>query len=272
MKKKYVFLLMAVLVFIMAVPVSASIQYEGRVLDEAEVLTDSEEEELAEKIDNLIDAYDMDVVILTVEDYTEYSYDDVDVREFARLFYWENGYGFDDKKSGMILVLSMAERDWYMYIEGDANVAVNDYGSEYITDRMLEQLKDNKFAEGFSGYLDDIELFLKEYAKGKPYGDDHQVVTTERMVKYFGIAIGVSVVLALIVVLGMKSSMNTAKPKPAAKEYVKQGSFVLTNKQDLYLYSNTTKTAIPKSSSSSGGGGGGRSSGSSGGGGRGGKF
>lgn len=273
MKKRYVFLWMALLMLIMAVPVNASVQYEGRVLDEAELLSDSEEEELAEKIDDLIDAYDMDVVILTVEDYTEYSNDNVDIREFARLFYWENGYGFDKKKSGMILVLSMAERDWYMYIEGDANVAVNDYGSEYITDRMLKKLGDNKFAEGFSGYLDDIELFLKEYAKGKPYGDDHQVVTTERMVKYFGIAVGISVVLALIIVLGMKSGMNTAKPKLAAKEYVKNGSFVLTNKQDLYLYSKTTKTAIPKNdSSSSSGGGGGRSSGSSGGGGRGGKF
>lgn len=277
MKKRIVLALMALLVFVMAVPVSASVQYEGRVLDEAELLSNAEEEELAKKIDNLIQKYNMDIVILIVEDYTEYmddtdyTYSDTAHREFAKKFYWENDYGFDSEKSGMILMLSMAERDWYMYIEGEANVAVNDYGSEYITDRMLEKLKDDKFAEGFSGYLDDIELFLKAYDKGKPYGDDHPVVTPARMLKYFGIAIGASVVLALVIVLGMKSGMNTAKPKPAAKEYVKKGSFVLTSQQDLYLYSNTTKTAIPKSSSSSGGGSG-RSSGSRGGGGRGGKF
>ncbi len=272
MKKRVMFVLMVLFLFVTAVPVGASAEYRERVVDRAGLLSESEEEELAEKIDDLIDNYNMDIVILTVGDYTQYTNGGMGAREFARSYYADNGYGFDEENSGMILMVSLIGRDWYMYIEGEANVAVNDYGSEYITDRMLEKLKDDKFAEGFSGYLDDLELFLKAYDKGKPYGDDHPVVTTAKMLKYFGIAIGASIVLALIIVLGMKSGMNTAKPRPAAREYVKQGSFVLTSQQDLYLYSNTTKTAIPKSSSSSSSGGGGRSSGSRGGGGRGGKF
>ncbi len=52
----------------------------------------------------------------------------------------------------------------------------------------------------------------------------------------------------------MKSKMNTARIQKEAKNYVKDGSFLLEGSHDRFLYERTTRTAKPKSNSSSGGG------------------
>lgn len=249
----------------------------SRVLDEADIISDDVEEELKDTIDDIIDEYEMDVAILLLDDYKEFGDENgisvSSIESFSEECYDIMDLGIDDEGSGILLVVSMAggegNRDWCMKIEGDANVAVNDYGSEYITERLVDKLADEDYDEAFTNYVADIQDFYEEYDKGTPYGDDHTVKTPGKMLIYFGSAVGIALVLAFIVVSVMKSKMNTARPQLQAREYVKKGSFVLTNQQDLYLYSNTTKTAIPKSSSSSGGG---RSSGSRGGGGRSGKF
>ena len=88
------------------------------------------------------------------------------------------------------------------------------------------------------------------------------------------ISLIVSVIMAFIWVSVMKSGMNTAKRNNRASDYVRKGSFNLTQSSDLYLYSTVVKTPRAQNTSSGGGGGGGThfsSSGASHGGG-GGKF
>lgn len=283
MKKKWIAGLSLLMMMTSAVPVYAMpdavmAETDRRVMDDADILSDDTEEELESTIEDLMEEYEMDVVILTVDDYQDYAaYQDsyfYDIAEFADFFYNVKGYGLDSENSGMLLVLSMAggegNRDVRIEIEGAANEAVNDYGSEYIMDRLIDKLRDGDYDEACVRYLEDLELFFEEYESGEPFGDDHRVRTPMMYLTYFGVAVGISAVLALIIISIMKSQMNTAKPQTGAREYVRKDSFRLTNQQDLYLYSNMTKTARPKDSGSSGGGG--RSSGSRGGGGRSGKF
>jgi uncharacterized protein len=62
--------------------------------------------------------------------------------------------------------------------------------------------------------------------------------------------------ISLVIVMIMKSSHKTSKPQRSACNYIIQNSLNMTNKEDLYLYTNVTKTAIPKNTGSGGGGGG----------------
>jgi len=70
--------------------------------------------------------------------------------------------------------------------------------------------------------------------------------------------------ISLIVVLCMKGQMKSVRFKPDAQSYVVPGSMQVTQRVDMYLYSNTVRTARPKNNSSGGssgrshGGGGGR--------------
>ncbi len=252
-----------------------------RLVDDAELLDDDVEEELLDRLDDMAEDYKLDPVIVLVDNYITYipqasimppvaAMDVLDYspEEFATTYYQGGGFGSDSENSGIILLVSMAERDWHIYIQGEARVAVNDYGFDYISDRLIDKLGNDNYEEAIVDYVDDLELFFEAYDEGEPYGTDNRVKTPMKILQYFGIAVGVSAVLALVIVSFMKSQMNTAKPQPYAREYMKKGSFMLTNQQDLYLYSNTTRTARPKSSSSGGGG----RSGSRGGSGGGGKF
>lgn len=246
-----------------------------RLVDDGELLERDVRKELDRKLDKLARRYKLDVGILTVQDYKMYdsTLPNYSAEAFASSYYYDRQFGFDEEDSGILLVISMEERDWHIYIVGEARVAVNDYGFEYISERLVDKLGDDKYEEGIVRYVDDLEKFFQAYDKGEAYGSDNKVKETKRILLYFGIAMIVSLALAIGMVQSMKIGMNTAKPQPAAREYVKQGSFVLTENQDLYLYSHTTRTARPKNESSSGGSsGGGSSSGSRGGSGGGGKF
>lgn len=280
MKKKLLLFLGIILLSVSSVPVCAepTDTYAERLTDDAELLDDAVEEELLEKLDELAEDYNLDPVVVLVEDYETYVPENSLMEEsvshltpelFARTYYQSGGYGSDEDNSGIILLISMKEREWHIYIQGEARVAVNDYGFEYISERLVDRLGDDEYQDAIIRYADDLELFFEAYGEGKPYGTDYTVKTPLMYIQYFGIAMAVSAILAFTIVSLMKSRMNTAKPQPYAREYVKKGSFVLTNQQDLYLYSNTTKTAKPKESS--GGSSGGRS-GSTGGSGGGGKF
>lgn len=279
MKRRFLLVLSLCLFLCSAVPAWADTDdsvgntYDGlRLFDEADLLDDDTEEELSKRLDDMADEYGLDPVILLLDDYKAYA-DSVSANspeEFATNYYKMTGYGSDDENSGIILMVSMEERDWHIYIQGEARVAINDYGFEFISERLVSWLSEDDYEEGIIYYVDDLELFFEAYDEGEPYGSDNRLRTWDMIVVYFGGAIIGSVILSLIIVLIMRAGMNTAKPQPYAREYVKKGSFALTNQQDLFLYTNTVRKAIPKSSSSSGGGG--SSSGSRGGSGGGGKF
>lgn len=246
----------------------------NRFVDDAGLIGSNVERDLSKRLNDLVETYEIDAVVLTVEDYKTFanSYSSSSPEMFVRSYYENNGFGTDAEKSGIILLISMRERDWQIYIQGEARAAVNNYGFTYISERLVAKMGDGDYEEAIIQYVEDLEKFFEEYDNGTPYGEDHRVKEVKRVALYMGIALLIALLLAFVVVSVLKSQMNTAKPQIAAKAYVKPGSFVLTDQRDLYLYSNTTRTAIPKESSSSSGRSGGSSSGSRGGTGGGGKF
>lgn len=244
------------------------------LVDTAELLDEKEEASIEKQINRLSDEYGSDIVILLVEDYkSEYSgYESLtdmsDPFLLIEEYYYQNGYNLDN---GIIVMVSMEERDWALCMFGDVQEAIDgDYGYDYVTSNLTQSLGDGKYYKACEGVLDDFDNFMQAWEDGNPYSSDHTLKTPGKIAAYFAIAIGISLILALIVVLVMKAKMNTARPKPAANEYVKKDSFALTNQQDIYLYSNTTKTPIPQNNGSSSGGG--SRSGSHGGSGGSGKF
>ena len=277
MKRKIVLWLSMIMLLFVSVPTYAD-EFDGmRLVDDADKLSDSVEAELSSQLDSIASTYGLEAVVLILEDYETYdsSISASSAEQFAKAYYADCGFGYDDEKSGILLLISMAERDWHMYIQGEAQVAVNNYGFDCISSRLVEEMKNDNYEYAIERYVSDIEKFYGAYSEGEPYGDDNlyenytQTSSSGMGGLAYVIAIAISLVVAFIVVHSMKSGMNTAKPQPAAREYVKKGSFVLTNQQDLFLYSQTTKTAKPKETSSSSGG---SSSGSRGGSGGGGKF
>ena len=162
----------------------------------------------------------------------------------------------------------MGERDWYISTKGNAIYALTDYGIQQVGESALPYLKNGDYYGAFNAFLDALPTYFSAYSDGSPidgyadtsgdyyHGDQEDVVYYEqpRHVNVW-ISIVIGAVIGGITVLIMRACMNTKRPQRSAGSYLNDSSYHLRTTQDLFLYSNVTKTRIQQESSSSGGGG-----------------
>lgn len=283
MKRKSLSIVLCLLL-LLAVVFPASADTLPKVVDNADLLTDSEESALEEKAAALWDDCQLDVVVVTVN-----SLGGKSVQTYADDYYDEHGYGYGSDYSGILLLLAMETREWYISTCGEANYIFTDYGLEQMGSTMLPYLSGGDYYGAFDIWLEDIPRYCDAYRQGSPVdgyappdsyypeGGDEIVYYGQKEMSPVGrflIALLIGVVAALVAVLVMRSKMNTATYQKNAVNYIKKNSYYLGLHRDMYLYSRVTKT--PKPQNNGGGSRGGssvhRSSGGRSHGGRGGRF
>lgn len=215
------------------------------VVDEAGVLSDYEESCLVNKLIPLIKEHRMDFAIVIINDLgaeTPYSY--------ADSYYHNNGRGFGKDKSGVLLLLAMSTRDYYIYTYGEAEDEFGDSELTELEDAMLPYFGENEFYKGFMAFADACDSVL-----------------SFDILWSLLIAVIIGAIISLIIVFSMKSKLRSVRPQKTASNYVRSGSFTLTRDLDLYLYRTIVRTRRADTNSGSRSSGGGSR-----GGGRGGKF
>lgn len=260
MKKRLIsFLLCLLLVLSITVPAQADTV--PRVVDHSGLLTQSEVDRLEEKISQLWDSCRLDIVIVTVDDLAGKT-----VQQYADDYYDENPYGYGDDYTGILLLLSMGTREWYMSTCGEARYIFTDYGLEVLGDTLAPYLSDGAYYEAFDLWLDQIVNFCDAYYGGSPVdgfvqpdayypesGDDILYYPGESKPNHF-LSLVIGVITALVAVLIMRSRMNTAKRQAHAVDYLKKDSYQLRTCRDLFLYSRVTKTRRQENNGNRGGG------------------
>lgn len=267
------------------------------VVDHAGLFSSEEIFLLENEARTLSDTYGMDVVIVTT-----WSMDGKSAQSFADDFYDDNGYGIGSDDSGILFLLAMESREWYVSTCGQAIYAFTDYGIDQLVDKIIYDLSSGNYYYAFDTYLSMLPAYFDAYKNGKPIdnysyyppgdnypgnSDDHVYYpdygydfdTVEKDGLYYGKAVLISLligaVVAAIVLYCMRSAMNTAKPQRDAGTYVKSGTYRLNIQQDIFLYSRVSRTRRAENNTGGSRGGGSsvhRSSGGSRHGGRGGRF
>lgn len=276
MRKKWFCILLSVLCFL-SLPFFSVCAADGRtpdkVVDRAGLLTDAEEADLRTRMAEVIGRYACDIVILTVE-----TTNGLSAQAYADDYFDSNGYGIGHTRDGVLLLLSMEERDWHIGTSGSAESIFTEYGLDYLEERLVPLLRSGDYKGAFDKFVSLCEEFIREAAAGAPYDTNHKIKeakTISDYALYAGISILIGAVVAFIVTSSMKSKLKTNLPQHSAHAYIRDGGVRLTNEKDLYLYSTVSRTAKPKDTGSGGGGGGSRTHTSSSGrshGGRSGKF
>lgn len=257
MKNKIIPALLSILM-ISALFCTSTFAFEGfsdepRVVDGANLLSDSEEEMLESKISDIMEKYNFDVVIHTAETANGKS-----PMSYSDDYYDYNGYGYGSNRDGLIFVIIMDTRDYWTSTCGYGITAFTDYGIDYIGSRVAPYLSDGEYYKGFCKYIEYVDDFLNEAENDKPIDTNNNKYVKNDRKNYFIIivsAFAISLVISLVIMLCIKSGMKGIKQNPYASSYVNQGSFKLTNSRDIYLYSHVTKVRRETSSSSSSGGG-----------------
>lgn len=213
----------------------------SRFVDEAGLLADSEGKELQDKLDEISERQQVDVVVVTVN-----SLDGATAMEYADDFYEKNGYGFGEEKDGILFLVSMEERDWWMSTSGFGITAFTDAGLEYISDMIINDLSEGDYEWAFMDFADMCDDYITQAKTGEPYDADNLPKDPLELLVYFVFALLVGFVIALIATGIMRSKLKSVYTQTEASGYVKKGSLDLTVKNDLFLYKTVDRREKPK--------------------------
>jgi len=256
LKKRLLLALSFALIFVLlALPVSAA----GDLLDDGAGLLSAGEAEIIEELLNEISARQgVDIVVVTAD-----STQGKSPMNFADDYYDYGSYS----GNGILLLVSMEERDWWISTTGYGITAFTDAGLEYISDVVVPYMGDGDFYSAFASFAELCDEFISQAKTGKPYDLGNMPKEEFRTGMNLLIAVAIGVLAAFLVTGIMKSKLKSVKYNNRADCYVVDGSMHISNSNDMFMYSNIVKREKAESGSSTH-----RSSSGSFHGGRGGKF
>ena len=267
---KKALILLTVLCMLWCMCVTAFAADSVYVRDDADLLTDEEELTLAALMEEAAAELDCGIYLVTVEYFYEYG---SSPQAAAEALYIEQTMLGNVPQDGILLMLSMAERDYSLITYGEyAEAVFTDDVMWDMEDHFLQYFRQNDWYYGFSYYVSDGVDALVSYNMDAQdrYGDSYESYydpgVPEVVVRVNGVqpeiwlaVIGGSMAVALIVCLVLKAGMRNARKATHADAYIPRGGVDLRIKQDLFTHTTTRVVHHPKSNSgggSSGGGGG----------------
>ena len=171
MKKRIRCLLLAfIIALVFCVNVSATEQTGAQlyyVTDEAGLLSENENMMLEKMAETVSQKYGIGVYIVTVEDYRDFHSEGVYKATYT--IYHEYTMGEGPNRDGIMLLLSMDDRDWAMFCYGSrCEYAFNSYGQQKLEKVFLDNFGENDWYGGFEDYVKECSVYLEKAASGKP--------------------------------------------------------------------------------------------------------
>lgn len=234
--KKLISLMLALLLCVsVAVCVSAESEKE-LVVDEARLLSSKEEDELRDRLESISKKLNVDVVVVTVMEL-----DGETPKDFAIDFYEEYEYGQGDDCDGVLLLVSMEERDYYILTHGLGEEAVNRDEAEEIGEKVADSLSEEEYAEAFRIFADEVEYEVDGQINGFPFDVGGTLIT----------CLIIGLVVGLITASVLKGQLKSVRRQEQANTYVKSGSMKITQAGDYFMYRHVTRREKQQNNSSS---------------------
>lgn len=220
-----------------------------RVTDDAGLLSEADREQLQEKLDEISQRQQADVVVVTTDSLAGKT-----PEEYADDFYDDNDYGYGDARDGVLFLIAMDERKWHISTCGRGIDAFTDAGIEYIGEKCRNALSDGDYMQAFSMFADLSDEFLTQEADGEAY--DVGNMPKEKLSPIWIVidfAIGFLIMLAIAAV--KRSKLKSARFQQTADAYLRSENVSLTRNHDHLINRVVTTRVIPREQNSGGGGG-----------------
>ena len=238
-------------------PDSVRMQY---VFDISDLLTYEEWAELEARAADISKRQHCGVYFALVDDYTVIA---DDVYEATYQIYHELELGSGEDRDGIIVLLSMDNRKYAMFVYGEyAEYAFDTYGQDELEGRFLGFFGYDDWYGGITHYLDACDEFLTKADAGDPV----RLSYWENFWEYFPAVAILACLPTGAICIWLMRGMKSVHQKKEANAYLTEGGLHLTQQYDQYTHTTETRTKIQEESSSggstcseSGGGGSGRS-------------
>lgn len=257
MMKKYASLLFALL---LALSLSLSISADGGeyIFDEAGILTAGDCAALEDAAASVSGQYGLGVYVVVVDDMSDYI-DPYDTNEngetgmaaFAEYAWDALGLGLGSDRDGVLLALSMAERDYQLMAHGDVgNAAFTDYGKYLLEDEFLDNFREDDWYGGFSDYIAVCGRYLEANANGTPIDVEPEEPLTFGEKLGFGLMVGLplGLLIALITCTVYKRQLKSVRRAVEAARYTVSGGTDITAREDRFTHVTEVRTPIKQES------------------------
>ena len=223
-----------------------------RMYDGAEVLTEDEDNELEDALEELSLRQSFDVTIASIESLESVGADSME--QFADDLYDYCQFGYGTDRDGVLLLVSVGDRKWHLSTCGYGITAFTDAGIQYLGQQLTPFMAEGDYAGAFRTFVQWADDYVTAAREGHPY-DVNTLPREPLSPMYLVLALGIGLVLAWVIVGVMKGQLRSVAFQENAASYVREGSMKLTNQRDLFLYRDVHRTehVEEKDSSDSGG-------------------
>lgn len=191
-----------------------------RMFDDAEVLTEDEDNELEDALEELSLRQSFDVTIATIESMESVGADSME--QFADDLYDYCQYGYGPDMDGVLLLVSVGDRKWHISTCGYGITAFTDAGIQYLGQQMTPFMADGDYAGAFRTFVQWSDTYIDAARAGHPY-DVNNLPREPLSPMYLVLALGIGLVLAWVVVSVMKSQLRSVAFQENAASYVREG-------------------------------------------------
>ncbi len=234
--KQFSLILLALFLFIFQFkPVFAASIH--KIDDQAGLLEINDLTLISKELDRISQSYNTDIVILTLGTEMFIS----DLTEYADTYYEKQNLGLGATQSGLLFMISMAERDWTLATHGEAINIFNDYAQKQMMDRILPALSENNMSEAFQELAIFSELTLENYENG--------IIAeagSSRSFLFYLLPPTLALLFTVIIMRSLKSALTSVGFHSGAVSYLVDDSLAIANANDFFLSSSIARTVIPK--------------------------
>lgn len=243
-------LLLTVCFTVTAFATEAKLNY---VTDDAGLFTDEQRRGLEQWAEALSKEYEFGVYIVTLDDFTDYTRTS-NIEKFAVQLYDEYALGWGSDHAGVMLMLSMAERDYDLDFNSKrADEIFTEAGRDWMVNRFLLYFRADDFYGGFKEYLTTCQEYLEAARNGQPVGEGEKSSSDDdKLSPAFALIPGA--IAALLVGIFTSLPMHSAGLKRDADRYAVPGSLVLHRRSDMFLHRSVSRRPRQTESSNSSGG------------------
>ncbi len=219
--------------------------------DAAGLLTAEERTRLESDCAAVAEAHGCGVYIVTVPDYTAYG---DSVESAAEAIYNGSALGVGEERNGILLLLSMAERDYDLAAYGSfANASFTDYGKELLADSFLDNFRRDDWYGGFSDFVREAANYMEYAESGSPVDVSGARSGGMSRGQKLLIIVLVPCLIALVVCVIFRAQMKTAKKQTRAGNYVAEDGVNMRIVRDLFTHRTQTVQVIQRSRGGHGG-------------------
>ena len=249
--KRFLSILTAILLLaLLIVPASAAETPRRCVYDAAEILTDEEYRALEDYAQKITKEQQCAVYFVTVEDYRDHGTGTI--FDVSMDFFEGHDFGMGENRDGVMLLLSMDDRDHCLLAHGFGDTALTDYGKDYISEEFLDNFGDNDWYGGCMDYLTYTDALLSQAREGNVFDRGSRITGGQLWLWSLLLGAGIAAAVCLIQRAMMRKKVRM---QTGALGYLEGGRADITRRSDRYTHTTEIRREIKQETGSGNSGG-----------------